>query len=139
MAREEQTLFHLTECQTPALRLRAGELHRNFVRERKGQNFKCTIRNQHGRIVATVYTGERDAQRIIDCVNAMADMEERERAKADFKSIHAAKAENTKQEGQNHASTGTGTETPSASAEHERGERVSPDGDARSDDAGSIF
>lgn len=110
----------------------------NFMRERKGQNNKCTIRNQHGRIVATVYTGERDAQRIIDCVNAMADMEEREREKADFKSIHAAKAENTKQEGQNDA-TGTGTETPSASAEHERGERVSPDDDARSDDAGSIF
>ena len=41
--------------------------------------------------------------------------------------------------GQNDASTGTGTETPSASEEHERGERVSPDGDARSDDAGSIF
>ena len=108
------------------------------MRERKGQNNKCTIRNQHGRIVATVYTGELDALRIIDCVNAMADMEERERAKADFKSIHAAKAENTKQEGQNDA-TGTGTETPSASAEHEHGERVTPDGDARSDDAGSVF
>ena len=66
MAREEQTLFPLHECQPPALRLRAGELHRNFVRERKGQNNKCTIRNQHGRIVATVYTGERHAQRIID-------------------------------------------------------------------------
>lgn len=121
MASEEQMLSLFPECQTPALRLRDGELHRNFVRERKGQNNKCTIRNQHGRIVATVYTGERDAQRIIDCVNAMADIEERERAKADFKSIHAAKAENTKQEGQNYANTGTGTETPSASAEQERG------------------
>ena len=49
------------------------------------------------------------------------------------------RSKGTVQEGQNHASTGTGTETPSASAEHERGERVSPDDDARSDDAGSIF
>ena len=38
--------------------------------------------------------------------------------KADFKSIYAAKAENTKQEGQNNESTGTGTEMPSSSAEH---------------------
>ena len=48
MAREEQTLFPLHECQPPALRLRAGELHRNFVRERKGQNNKCTYATSTG-------------------------------------------------------------------------------------------
>lgn len=69
---QSDTLFDIAmleqqQKETPLL-LHAGEKHRNFRRERDGKECKCTLRDAHGRIVATVYTGEADAKRIIDCV-----------------------------------------------------------------------
>lgn len=53
------------------LTLYADQKHRNYIRERRGQECKCTVRSavRKGRIVATIYSGEADAQYIIRAVN----------------------------------------------------------------------
>lgn len=53
------------------LTLYADQKHRNYLRERMGLHDKCTIRSavRKGKIVATIYSGEADAQYIIRAVN----------------------------------------------------------------------
>lgn len=53
------------------LTLYADQKHRNYLRERRGQECKCTVRSavRKGKIVATIYSGEADAQYIIRAVN----------------------------------------------------------------------
>jgi len=63
------TLFDMPEAKAPTLRLRADKPVYNYMRIQIGQNLKVNLRDGTGKIVATVYGGERMAAQIVDAVN----------------------------------------------------------------------
>lgn len=64
------TLFDMPEAKEPPLRLRADKPVYNWRRIQYGQNLKVNLRDcSTGRIVATIYGGERMAAQIVAAVN----------------------------------------------------------------------
>ena len=77
MTEIQDSLFLEAELPPPEhdrLRLVVCKPTPNFMRQRMGKPNKVTLRRpeRKGRIIATVYSGEDDAQYIADCVNARA-------------------------------------------------------------------
>ena len=73
----QDSLFPEAELPPPEherLRLVVCKPTPNFLRQRMGKPNKVMLRcpERKGRIIATVYSGEDDAQYIADCVNARA-------------------------------------------------------------------
>lgn len=73
----QDTLFPEAELPPPEherLRLVVCKPTPNYLRMRQGKPCKVALRcpERKGRIIATVYSGEDDAQYIADCVNAKA-------------------------------------------------------------------
>lgn len=64
------TLFEMPEAKAPALRLRADKPVYNLRRIQYGQNLKVNLRDcRTGKVVATIYGGERMAAQIVAAVN----------------------------------------------------------------------
>lgn len=65
-----ETLFEMPVAKDPPLRLRADKPVYNWRRIQCGQNLKVNLRDcRTGKIVATVYGGERMAAQIVEAVN----------------------------------------------------------------------
>lgn len=72
MATEQGDMFpEVASGEAQPLTLYAGTKFFHYMRHRKGQAQKCTLRSsvRGGKVVATVYTGEEDARYILDAVN----------------------------------------------------------------------
>lgn len=72
MATEQGDMFpEVKSGEAQPLTLYAGTKFFHYMRHRNGQAQKCTLRSsvRGGKVVATVYTGEEDAQYILDAVN----------------------------------------------------------------------
>lgn len=64
------TLFDMPEAKEPPLRLRADRPVYNWRRIQNGQNLKVSLRDcRTGKVVATIYGGERMAAQIVAAVN----------------------------------------------------------------------
>ena len=64
------TLFDMPEAKEPPLRLRANKPVYNWRRIQYGQNLKVNLRDcRTGKVVATIYGGERMAAQIVAAVN----------------------------------------------------------------------
>jgi len=64
------TLFDMPEAKEPPLRLRANKPVYNWRRIQNGQNLKVNLRDcRTGKVVATIYGGERMAAQIVAAVN----------------------------------------------------------------------
>ena len=68
---EEATLFPLPPPDEVPLRVTRGLSHFNYRRLQTGQNLKINLRDcRTGKIIATIYGGERMADHIVECINS---------------------------------------------------------------------